>query len=518
MTPDLPPIPPDAGPEAAIVAPAARESETITVESRGYRYVVRGNTLLPRDTVVASLLAGQTPNDALKALDEAYKKAGYILVALRAEVAGNLVAVRVFQGRIAEADIADSLAPYFAGIEDREDLDRNVLIRKTAMAETFAARQGMRPKISFSPAAEVGGSKITVTEEPIEGSKVWSAGLAFGNLGSRYSSRYVAQASGSLRPGSGLELSANYSQGLPTLSAESEGSSYHAWAVGGSVVTPWGLYGISYSDTRYRIGEVAAPLYPEGEITMAGINGTQLAYADEASRWTFTESVSRTMNSSTVFDGLFTVTDQDYYVASLATSFNTSIAVLGENAAVGASVTLSKGLSGRSGTFDPDGLGVPDPGFGLIQAGLNYRQSLPKGFSAGISWSGQWADATVPQNQQWVLGGFGNLSAWLPAALVGDGGNLVRATVSTPPWSWLDVSISGSAFAEGGTVHLKSPPAGIPSNRALGDLGLSLSGSIKPGTSLVLAYAWPIWSNNIERPEREKLGQANLYFSLSQAF
>ena len=124
---------------------------------------------------------------------------------------------------------------------------------------------------------------------------------------------------------------------------------------------------------------------------------------------------------------------------------------------------------------------MANPRFTQVVGSVNYQQALPFGVSAGIAWSGQWADTIMPQNQQWVLGGFGNLTAWLPAILVGDSGTLLRATVQSPPWRWKEVSVSGNAFVEAGLVNTHYTPAGKPANRAASDAGLSVSGSIQGG-------------------------------------
>ena len=520
MGPDLPPIPPQAAPQVAIVAPAKQAAEPIVVESHGYRYVVSGNELLAPEVIVANVAAAETPKDAVESLNQAYRKAGYVLTAIGGQVDGKQVAIRVIHGRITEEDLTPSLAAFFAGIEGREDLDRNTLIRQSAMAENYAARQGMRPKVNFVPAQEAGGSKIIVTEEPIEGANPRNGGLGFNNLGSRFSSRYVAQANAAVRPGAGTELTATYTQGLPGLANESAGSHYHAGAVGASVVTPWGLYGASYSKTRYLIGESSRDAtgvlaHPDGDITNWGINGTQLAFADETARWTFTESLAYTDNFVTILDGFLVTQDQSYGVLALGTSFNKSFAVFGENASFSAGLTVSKGLSG---SFRYEGTGLPTSPFWLFQGNLSYSQALPLGYTAGVTWTGQWANANLPQNQQWVLGGFGNLTAWSPAVLAGDIGMLARASLYTPAWQWSGLSVTGGAFAEAGIVRPSYAAIGAPISRGLGDAGLSLSGSMKPGTTLTMAYAWPLWSRNLDQKALDGLNHAHLYFSLSQTF
>jgi hemolysin activation/secretion protein len=154
----------------------------------------------------------------------------------------------------------------------------------------------------------------------------------------------------------------------------------------------------------------------------------------------------------------------------------------------------------------------------MIQGTLSYSQALPEGYTLAASLSGQYADDTVPQNSQWVIGGLGNLTAWLPAILVGDSGALGRLAVSTPSRSWGRFSYSGNVFVEAGMVRSHYRPLNEPTTRALGDAGLSLTGNIDTGTSIVLAYAWPVWYRNVDRNAINVQGRANVYFSLNQSF
>src|ERR1700690_1078428 len=112
MTPDLPPSPPDAAPQAALVAPAKAPDEQVARESHGYYYVVSGNTLLSRDAILASLEAPEDPKAALDSLRQAYLRAGYFLVAVRGEVRGKLVAVSVIQVRVTEEAVPPRLVPF----------------------------------------------------------------------------------------------------------------------------------------------------------------------------------------------------------------------------------------------------------------------------------------------------------------------------------------------------------------------------------------------------------------------
>ena len=521
MAADLPPLPPDPTPPPAIIAPAPAEVTPIVVEeNNGYRYVITGNTLLSPEAVEAAVRTGATPKEAGEALNKAYQAAGYVLVFVGGNVNGKLVALQVVEGRISEQDMPPDLVPYFAGIVGRDDLTRNQLLRAAAMVEFYDGRQGLRPKAGFSPAQDMGGTKLTVTQEDIEGAKPYNVGLAFGNLGSRYSSRYTGSGNVALRPGGGLELTAAYTQGIPGLTADSAASSYKAAVLGASLVTPLGYFGLTYSDTRYRIGEITFPLYPAGEIETGGITANQLVFADESSRFTVTESLMHFNNKQDVYDGLNTITDQSYGVASVGVVYNRSFAMFEQNASINANATLYKGLSAAKGSLLPEGPGVPDPRFALIQANVTVTSGLPWGFTTGASLNGQYTNATLPQNQQWVMGGLGNLSAWLPAVTVGDIGLLGRASLSAPAYRWSEFSFNGALFVEAGVTRLNEPPILEPWAKGLGDVGISISGSTATGTSLTLAFAQPVWYWHISETARESVNRAraNLYFSVNQSF
>ncbi|MEO8754465.1 MAG: ShlB/FhaC/HecB family hemolysin secretion/activation protein [Casimicrobiaceae bacterium] len=514
LPPDAPaPVP---APAAAIVAPA-QEAPTIFADSHGFHYAVTGNKFLAPEVVQAALESGASPKEAIEALNSEYFKRGYFLTALGGEVNRQLVSIKVLHGRITEADMVPGLAPYFSGIEDRDDLNRNTMIRKTLLAEFYAGREGMRPVVGFGKAEAVGGSKITVTQEPIEGAKSWAAGVSFGNLGSRFSSRYVANAQGAVRPGGGLELSLGYTLGLPGLTDASGGSQYQSGTAGASLVTPWGIYGVSYNGIKYTIGESAAPLYPEGDIDITSATGVQLFYADETTRLSVNEAFTHTDNVVNVFNRAFNLTSQHYDFITLGVTGNKQFSLFGQNANIGVALTGMQGLSPPRGTFLPIDLGSPDTRFAILQVNVNYQQALPAGYTFGASFNAQWADSTVPQNQQWILGGLGNLSAWLPAVVIGDMGTLGRVAVNSPSWSWEGVSVSGSAFVEAGLTRFHFTAPTIPVTRTLADAGISITGSVSGGTSLTLAYALPVYYRNIDR-DLADAQRAQVFFSLTQSF
>lgn len=521
MASDLPPDASAAQAPTYLASPEVRAAPQIHADANGFHFVVNGNTLLTPEEVRTAVEAGTTPKDAIEKLNAAYQRAGYFMVVIGGEVTNKLVALTVLQGRITEIAASEALTPYLRGLVGRDNLNRNNVIRATLQAEQFLAREGMRPKVSFSPAPEVGGTKMTAVEEPIPGAKPWDAGLTFGNLGSRYSSRYQWGATGAIRPGGGLEITAAYLGGIPGLSSDSSGAMYQSAAAGFSIVTPYGTYGATYQSIDYRVGESSAPLYPFGNIDIGSFTGNQLVYADDATRVNLTQAFTYVDNEQRVFPDTpdpFLLTDQHYGYFSLGMTFVRAISLMGQNGSFGGSATVLQGVTPRTGSFLPADPGIPNTRFSILQLSASYAQSLPAGFSVGVNLSGQYADTTVPQNQQWVLGGFGNLTAWLPAVIVGDSGGLARVNVQAPSYAWAGYGITGSAFVEAGLVRLHLTPANSPKTRTLADSGLSLTGTTPFGTTATLAYAWPIASRNVDLDALNRQSQANLYFTLSQTF
>jgi len=92
--------------------------------------------------------------------------------------------------------------------------------------------------------------------------------------------------------------------------------------------------------------------------------------------------------------------------------------------------------------------------------------------------------------------------------------------LSSPTWQWSTFTFNASGFGEAGMSRLEQRGAGEPYTRALGDAGFSISGNTAKGTSLTLAYAWPVWYRNIDGVVRDNVdrNRANLYFTLNQSF
>jgi len=178
--------PPPRPPEIVTLALAKDAGAPISVESHGWGFTVSGNTLLSRETVQKVLRTAQTPQEALNALNAAYRNRGYLLVAMRAQVKDKKVAIAVIEGQISSLKAQPGVRSFYSGVEFDPALNENSLIRRNILAEMYASRSGLGFRPSVAPAPQPGGSQLTVDTPEQDHFKRYGGSLVFGNYGSRY--------------------------------------------------------------------------------------------------------------------------------------------------------------------------------------------------------------------------------------------------------------------------------------------------------------------------------------------
>lgn len=507
-------------PAVVVAQPASKEAGAeLRVDGRsGWHYLVTGNTLLP-DSAVRSLLATSAdPQAAVQALSAAYQQAGYMLVAVKAVSGGPQTAwIQVVQGQITLTRAPRGVEGFFSGLQDRQDLTRDELLRRSVLAQAYAARNGDDLHASFTPSPTPGGSELTAEAAPRTGFRPVSGALQLGNTGTRYASRYTAGLSLAVDPGRGLEFTGNFVDGLANWSSASRGSQYKAGALGLSAITPWGIYGLSYQKTTYRIGDVAAPLYPQGEVRSLAASGNQLLRVTDHSRLGLTEAVTHISNTQAVYGGAYQLADQNYNVASVGVQYSTSTVVAQQTGQINLGLTVNKGLTGLRGSMDIERSGAPTPRFRSINYSLGWVQPLPKGAALQMTLNGQRAFDTLPSQQQWVLGGLGTLSAYFPGVLVGDSGYSGRLTLQSAAFGWKNWSVTPSVFAETGGSSLAFTPPGSPRWQSLTDAGVGLTLQGPKGTTLSLVAARGIANSHVSATLRDS-SHAAFFFNLQQNF
>ncbi len=509
-----PPTAPAAEVRRLALPPGA--SAPLEVHSHGYTYVVVGNTLLSRTELERLLRAAAGPRQAVAAIDGAYQRAGYLLTAIRAEVTDKRVMLAVVRGEITKVEGASDVVRFFRGAEFDPDITRNALIRRNILADAYASRSGRGLRPSLAPGIQPGGTTLELGASEQPGFKPVSGNVMVGNYGSRYVGGVVLGENLAVHPGHGLEFTLGYAHGLANAQKATVGSRYDVFNAGASVATPWGFYGLSYSRSAYRIGTAGAPLYPKGLTEVYAFNSSQLLFASPEVRVSSVQNLTHVANGTKVFGGIYTLVDQDYNYAGVGLQIGGNTSLGGLSSAYNASIGGNLGLSGGRGTMTQQPAGAPVSRFHYWNAMFNWQQTLPQGWSGALSASGQWGLDTLPANQQWVLGGFGSLSAWVPGVLVGDGGYLLRASVQTPSWTRGGWSVNAQLFAEQGAVTTHYDPPGTPAWSMLADVGTGFTLTSPWKTQLSVLAARPVSNKNVRAATLNST--RSLYLLVQQPF
>ena len=522
--------PPPHPPQIVELKLSAYAGVPVAVQSHGWEYLLTGNSLLPPKRLRAILRKVEDPQQAVAELLAAYRKAGYFMVAVRAsakpiqspqklkkhaEKLKGRVHIESIEGHLTSESLLPGLGGFFHSLQGRSDLTVDQLIRHAVLAETYARRNGRILKPTIAPASQPGGTALKVTAKPMPGFKPFTGVLQAGNYGSRYLSTYLAGTTLSLQPGKGVRLTANGLFGLPMLSKGSKGSTYRTYGLGGSVVTPYGIYGIKAQAIHYRLGKIAAPLYNTGNIRLIGLTGEQMLFANFKSQLWVQEGFHRVINRITVFGGSYTLLEQAYNYLSLGLKYTQGYSMFGKPGGLEFKYAYNQGISPRTGTFATYMVNTaPTPRFGYHTINLGVQQSLPRGFFVQFNLGGQWADATLPQQQQWVLGGPGSLTAYHGGVVAGDSGYSLRVMLQAPAKRLGPISFSPNIFLERGGAryrYIKSPWV------SAADYGIGLNIASRWGTTLSMLYARPITHPGLS-DQASADQRVGVYFIFQQAF
>ena len=500
---------------AAELAPAHVTSDArgaqVNVESHGYRYAVIGNRLLSVAELTTALQSGDTPAAAIGALKKAYEAKGYFLVALVGQAQDRQVLLQVVQGRLLHVEGPRSLVAFFSGLKGNDTLRNSDVIRQSTLAQAYAATNGQQPQISFKPAPEVGGSSMQISQVPLADSHAVGGSLTAGNFGNRYAGHYVAQAQAYAHH-DGFSVQLSHSRALTGMDENTRGAYYAATSGSLSAITPVGTFQLDGSSTRYQLGKAFAPLYPAGKVKVFGGLATQLLYADDVHRWTLQEGLHHVRDSEAVFNGAYALRDQKFNVLDVGSDYSWRF---GGFLRQPANVALSGGIklgSARGDSGFNRAPGSPTGHFQMFTASVGVTQALARGYNVQFNLSGQGTPDTVPSYEQWVLGGLGNLAAYLPGTIVGDRGYLGRLTVQGPQWNAGSLQLRPSVFAEHGAARYRYIAPLAPTWQSLEDLGASLSVDLPwAHSSAMLAYAKPLGSRHVAATLRDSQ-RAHVFF------
>lgn len=509
-------LPPPAIPQLGTVEQLQPQaSGGVVVAYQNYQVHVAANGLVDEATLNKVIAAADNISNAIRAIGGAAYAAGYPAAKVMYVASGNDVYVTVQPGEISSVKADDALKPYFEGVEAAKPLTASALEPRRMLASMLADRAGYEITPSLEP--DGNGGTVLDLEKNVRKQDPTTINVDFGNPGSRYSSRWFLDLGLKAATNYGDEFRLSWREGVPNVETE-PGGDYHEQNLGWTRVTPMGVMGFSgrlvnYDartngvDTNGRIWSVEGLyLYP--------------ILADFNTRWTAQGKVDYIDNQrdldSTTTTPTVTFKREKYPSIEVSTSYTRNLGFLDHLWGLEGGVTLRKGFGDGENTTT-----LPLNGDeqylllrGVATAKVYTQPDLwfwKPSLTSGITLSGQYSGDTLPEQQQWVIGGLGNISSALPGIGVGDNGYLVRLFTETAAWNHPQVaglSFTPRLFLESGAAsYAGTNPIGTQS---ITDVGFDLAMRYKQWFESSFTYGLPI-ADDVPANQNNK---ANLYFRM----
>ncbi|MDB5971888.1 MAG: hypothetical protein JWQ90_4338 [Hydrocarboniphaga sp.] len=517
MSVDLPPPIPA---EPVEISEIRRQGDDfVSVAVQKYQVHIIGPALVDRTGLADSLGAAVKLSEVVEIVRANYYKAGYPGTRVRYAAVDHDIYVQVIEDPIVRIEMAQPYASYFSGVAEKAPLTDAMIEPARTLASELADRTGSTAQLIL--AAESGGLALGLAQQPSDRSPLhFDAG--FGNPGNRFLGRYFASAAASLDTRWGDSLRVSTTDVVRGLDGRSDGVSYGGYTLDWSRVTPAGIFGISGQTLRYR---------QELPATATGL-AALLGFADpvelhgaldqvEASWATilaagFDHRVGVTLKADYVDKRVHaenpesTVQSQEYPSLEAGLQFLKAVPLFDEK------LQLSGGLSARKGL---DGGRSPSPeqadlGYVLLRPSVRLEMSMDQGWGGSMSLSGQLSRDSVPEQQQFLGGGVGNLDGFLPGALIGDEGGLARLQVDAKTFRSGNFSLTPHAFVEVAGASLHATPLNSSEHSTLADAGISLDLSYRTWLTAAVSSAMPIAHHGYSSTELHN-ERSDIVFSLS---
>lgn len=509
----------------ALPAPATPELGTVeAVRAQGTAYVsaafqqtqihVHGPDVVPKERLEQAITGAGNLSDAVRRIQAAYYLAGYPAARAVYALAEPDLYVAVTLGKVSRVEAPEPYAAYFNGLKSSDPLTDEALEPGRTLASVHADRAGQAANPTF--VAE-GADTVLRVEPNDSGPKRSSIGAGFGNPGNRFVGRHFADwfAKHSFTTGDEMRFTGHHA--MEGLDDDEGAAGYHEHTAGWSRVTPWGIFALNgrYVGYQQRLEVPTVGLTQfDGDIREAELGWTGLMHSSFSSRWTVGAKVDWTRKDfATTVDDIV-VQRQEYGSVEGSTEYAHTLRPFDLPTELSAGVVVRSGL-GSDETDNPTK--AADLGYLLFRPTLSAKVKLGDTFSLRGAVTGQFSGDTLPEQQQWVMGGVGNVEAYLPGVGSGDIGGLARIQLETTPYEFLQVKVVPRLFVEYGMAEVENPLAGQPDDtQSIADGGVSLSFLYGPLEASV-SYAESFEEDGIDEAVLED-ADANAFFRVAVKF
>ncbi len=441
MAIDLPPPLPPLLVSTEAIEVLQAEHGTVTRADLGDHHLrIIGNPgLADRDL---QRIVGEAANlsDAVRGIAALLYREGYPAARVLYALSGRELYLLILPGSVTQVTGPHPLRGYFESLAGEDVLTAAALEPRRTLAAVYSDRSRRSARLGLQPGERPGEYQLSVQESPSTASPL-SLRVQVGNPGNRFVGRNFGETEISVS-GAGAEFRGQWREGL-----EHGGQSYRDAAVATSLVTAAGLWGIEGRGMHYTQASGSDDF--QGQLSTLGVSWTFLPYADFSTRWLLNLRMDDVDDNVRGGPGSQPLLSQAYR----------SLEIGAERHQVWTQLQwpteLQLGFTARAGVQGQDKLTATDLDYRWYRPSVRLRTqpTAVAQWQLGVDASAQLSENHLPQQQQYVLGGVDNLSAWLPGVAVGDEGYYLRlqSDWSFTAGSWV---VAPRAFAEYGSAHL----------------------------------------------------------------
>lgn len=510
-------LPPAITPENVPVAEIrghAREYAVIALGST--RVHVLGADLIAREVLEDRVTAARSLSEAIYAVQGALYQAGYPAARIRYALAEPDLYVLVLNQPLTTLEIPAPYTRFFSGLVDEPVLDDRAIEPGRILASMHADRAGLRAALALRPTP--GGSALGLNVEPVNGPRA-HARACMGNPGNRFIGRYFADYGGQYSTLGGDEFLLGGRHALSGLNQRDGGGAYREHSLGYSRVTSQGIAGITARDLDYSQHQAfpgfPAPLALDGKLQQVEATWLGIPVAGFDRRWSLSYKLDYTYKELRAEEFEPLLQKQEYASLEFGTDYTMAVQLAGQAFQFGTALSIRHGL-GPERSESP--LVLADLGYTLLRPGLSLSTTFGNDVRASIALGAQLSADRVPEQQQWVVGGAGNLEAFLPGVMIGDSGGLARFQLGFPGWEFGRWKLIPNVFTEYAQVRLDAADGTQQkTSAAAADLGAALVLNWRKRIDATLACATPLMDRGISDHARDD-ADAGLVFRLSLAY
>jgi Haemolysin secretion/activation protein ShlB/FhaC/HecB len=481
----------------------------VSVDIGGYNLHVHAPGVLSEEQILAVTHGITDLSTAVRALAVAAQRQGVLAPKTLYVKVDQDVYVSVYAGTITAVQAPEELAPYFKGVTEA-GASINDFERERVLASVHANRAGYDLMPSFEP---VGDSSYQLDLVP--GTQLVNPGsvrVNLSNVGNRFVGREFLdlEARRGDHWGDEFQVLARTASSILNVDEKEPGSDYHENQLGWSRVTPYGIFGINGQYLDYR--QQASGIALNGELWKVDANWTGIVHASPTDRLSVQGRLDYTHKNLKLNNDGQLIQKEPYPSIELGTAYSSTFGLFGQGFLGTAGLSARKGF----GNADPQ-YTVANLSYWLVRPSYVLRtQSEP--FAVELQLTGQYSSETVPEQQQWILGGVGNLHAYVPGVGLGDRGGLARLVGEYSGYEYLGVRLKPKVFIEYGLADYRHATAGRQAGvQSVADIGAEVVAQVGRYFEAAVAAAAPVVDDNISQSNRD-LTRTDFFFRLTGKF